>query len=300
MNKNFTMVGAAGYIAPRHMEAIKSTGNNLLAAFDPYDGIGVIDSYFPNANFFTEFERFDRFIDKRIREGVKIDYLTVCSPNYLHDSHIRFGLKNNMDVICEKPLVLNDWNINSLKELEKVTNKKVNTILQLRLHESIIELKKRVESEKNWDRKYKFKLQYITSRGKWYHQSWKGNIDKSGGIATNIGIHFFDMLCWIFGELEFIEVFEHNKETAKGRLIFEKAEVDWLLSIDFDQLPENIKSLGQKTYRSFNIEGDEIEFSSGFTELHKKSYIEILNGNGFGLDEALPSISLVQKIRDLW
>lgn len=299
MNKNFALIGAAGYIAPRHLEAIKNTKNDLLAALDKFDSIGIIDSYFPNANFFTEFERFDRFIDKKNMQGEKLDYLTICSPNYLHDSHIRFGLRNGMDVICEKPLVLNDWNIPPLLELESRTGKQVNTILQLRLHDSVVDLKARIDSVKNWDRKFKFKLHYITSRGKWYHQSWKGNIDKSGGIATNIGIHFFDMLGWIFGEIESNELHMHDKETAKGKLIFEKAEVDWLLSIDYNQLPEYIKASGKRTYRSITIEEEEIEFSKGFTELHLKSYKQILKGNGFRLNEAKKAIKIAQDIRML-
>lgn len=294
--KKFALIGAAGYIAPRHMKAIKDNECELVAAYDPYDGVGIMDSNFPEADFFTEFERFDRHIDKLRRSGNFVDYISICSPNFLHDAHIRFGLKNGCDVICEKPLVLNTWNLDALQEIEQETSKKVNTILQLRLHPSIIDLRKKVKNDSK-DTIYNVDLTYITSRGKWYHRSWKGDHDKSGGIATNIGVHFFDMLIWIFGDLISLEKTQQNGETASGILILEKARVNWFLSIDYNNVPEFAKKEGKRTFRSLNIEGDKIEFSDGFTELHTKSYKEILNGNGFGLNDCKKAIDIVSKIR---
>ncbi|MGK0307095.1 MAG: UDP-N-acetyl-2-amino-2-deoxyglucuronate dehydrogenase [Urechidicola sp.] len=302
MNKNFALIGASGYIAPRHMRAIKDTGNQLIAALDPYDGIGVMDSHFPNASFFTEFERFDRFVDKWHRNsGKKIEYMSICSPNYLHDSHIRFALKNGADAICEKPLVLNPWNIDQLKLIESETNQKIYNILQLRLHESIIALKKRVELElkDNPDKVYDVDLTYLTSRGKWYFASWKGNETKSGGIASNIGVHFFDMLCWIFGEVIENQVHLKKADANAGFLQLKNANVKWFLSVNYDYIPKVIRSRGLTTYRSIMVNGEEIEFSGGFTELHTRSYQEILKGNGFGLDEAYGSIKTVSEIRNL-
>jgi len=293
---NFALIGAAGYIAPRHMKAIKDTGNDLVAAVDRFDSVGLIDSYFPNASFFTEFERFDRHVDKLKRMGNPIHYASICSPNFLHDSHIRFGLKNGADVICEKPLVLNPWNIESLSEFEKETGKRVYNILQLRLHPSIIALKKRVE-ETPRDTKYELDLTYITSRGNWYFTSWKGDTSKSGGIATNIGVHFYDMLGFIFGKVQNNIVHLHTHDRAAGFLEFEKARVRWFLSINYNTIPEEVKATGKRTYRSMLLEGEEIEFSDGFTELHTESYKNVLNGKGFGLMEAMPSIQIVQEIR---
>lgn len=293
--KNFVLIGAAGYIAPRHMKAIKDTGNNLLAVYDPYDGIGILDSYFPQANYFKEFERFDRHIEKLKREGYPIDFVSICSPNYLHDAHIRFGLRIGADVICEKPIVLNPWNIDALIDIEKESTKKVYSILQLRLHPSIIELKKQIDSSDKKD--YQVKLNYITARGNWYHYSWKGDIEKSGGIATNIGIHFFDMLTWIFGPSTNNIVVVHNHQTAQGHLQLEKAQVDWKLSIDENELPSEVKEKGQRTYRSIQIDNMEIEFSDGFSDLHTKSYQEILSGNGFGLEDSKKSIKIISEIR---
>ncbi len=291
--KNFGMIGAAGYIAPRHMRAIKETGNDLVLAFDPYDGVGIMDSYFPNASYFTEFERFDRAIDKLKRQGNPVDYITICSPNYLHDSHIRFGLRSGSDIICEKPLVLNPWNLDAIEELEKETGKKVNTILQLRLHPKLIELKNSIQK----DQFYRVNLTYITSRGKWYHQSWKGDINKSGGITSNIGIHFFDMLIWLFGEPIGIEKEINNHDTAKGKLIFNHAEIDWFLSINSNNLPSKVQNTGKTTFRSLVINDSEIEFSDGFTDLHTLSYKEILMGNGFGIQDVRPAIELASKLR---
>lgn len=296
--KKFALIGAAGYIAPRHMKAIKETGNNLIAALDPFDSVGIIDSYFPQADFFTEFERFERHIDKLRRKGDKIDYLSICSPNYLHDSHIRFGLRNEAHIICEKPLVLNPWNIDSLEQLENETGKNIYNILQLRLHPSIIELKRKVEKLKA-NKKLDFDLTYITSRGNWYYTSWKGDVQKSGGIATNIGVHFFDMLSWIFGDIQENNVHVHSHDRAAGYLEFEKARVRWFLSINAETLPEEVKKEGKRTYRSMKLENEEIEFSSGFSNLHTLSYEQILSGNGFRIKEARKSIEIVHQIRNM-
>ena len=294
--KNFALIGAGGYIAPRHMKAIKETGNNLIAALDKNDSVGILDSYFPEADFFTEFERFDRHLEKLKRQGTHIDYLTICSPNYLHDAHIRFGLRIGADVICEKPLVLNPWNADALMEIEKETGKKVYTILQLRLHPAIIALKEKIAKGPK-EKKYKIGLRYITSRGHWYNVSWKGDIQKSGGIATNIGIHFFDMLQWIFGDVKTNDVIKHDKNAAAGKLVLDKAEVDWFLSIDAKDIPKDVVAAGKRIFRSIKIDGEEFEFSDGFTELHTRSYEEILKGNGFPIEETKRSIDLVHKIR---
>ncbi len=300
--KNFAIIGAAGYIAPRHMKAIKETRNNLVAALDPYDGIGIMDSYFPESDFFTEFERFDRFVDKWHRKNEKkIDYISICSPNYLHDSHIRFALKSGADVICEKPLVLNPWNIRQLEEIEIETGRKTNNIFQLRLHKSIIDLKEKIQNELtiNPSKIYDIDLTYLTSRGKWYFVSWKGDVSKSGGIATNIGVHFFDMLCWIFGNVKENKVHLKNFDTNAGYLKLKHANVRWFLSVNNSYIPHKEKKLGKSTYRSIVVDGEEIEFSGGFKDLHTRSYEEILKGNGFGLDDAKPSIRLVSTIRNL-
>jgi len=295
--KKFALIGAAGFIAPRHFKAIKETGCDLVAALDKHDNVGVLDSYFPNADFFTEFERFDRHLDKLKRKGEQIDYIAICSPNYLHDSHIRFALRLGANAICEKPLVLNPWNLDALAEIEKETGKKVFTILQLRLHPGIIALREKILSGPR-DKTYDIELRYITSRGNWYQSSWKGDNSKAGGIATNIGIHFFDMLMWIFGSVKDVEVNSIESDHASGVLHLQKATVRWFLSINFEHLPEAVKAAGKRTYRTLTMEGDEIEFSDGFTDLHTKSYAEILKGNGFGLADAKPSIDLVYKIRN--
>jgi len=295
--KNFALIGAAGFIAPRHLKAIKETGNNLVAALDKHDNVGVLDSYFPKADFFTEFERFDRHLDKLKRKGSRVDYISICSPNYLHDSHIRFALRYGANAICEKPLVLNPWNLDALAEIESETGMKINTVLQLRLHPAIIALRETI-SQGPKDKTYDVELKYITSRGNWYHSSWKGDLSKAGGIATNIGIHFFDMLIWIFGTVKNINVTRMEQDTAAGFVELKHARVNWFLSIDYNQLPEQAKSQGKRTYRSLTLGGKEIEFSEGFTDLHTKTYDEILNGNGFGLLEAGPSIDLVYKIRN--
>ena len=294
--KNFALIGVAGYIAPRHLQAIRDTGNNLVAALDKSDTVGVMDSYFPNADFFTEFERFDRHLDKLKRHGTPVDYVSICSPNYLHDSHIRFALRQGADAICEKPLVLNPWNVDALAEIERETGKKVYTILQLRLHPSIIALRDKVLNGPK-DKMYDVDLTYITSRGHWYQISWKGDVSKSGGIATNIGIHFFDMLIWVFGSVKKVDVAELKKDTASGYIELQQARVNWKLSVNFDRLPENIKIQGKRTYRSLTMNGELIEFSDGFTELHTRSYEEIVKGNGLGLFDTKPSIELVYEIR---
>ena len=295
--KNFALMGAAGYIAPRHLKAIKETNNNLIAALDKFDSVGVMDSYFPKADFFVEFERFDRHIEKLRRNGVPLDYVSICTPNYLHDAHIRMALRSGADAICEKPLVLNPWNVDALMDIQKESGRKIHTILQLRLHPSIIALKKKIDLA-NSNTKYDVDLTYITSRGKWYDISWKGDASKSGGIATNIGIHFFDMLAWLFGNVQENTVHLREKDKSAGYLEFEKARVRWYLSIDENSLPNSISQLGQRTYRSITINGEELEFSSGFTELHTDSYRQILKGEGFGLDEAKESIKIAQKIRN--
>ncbi len=300
--KKFALIGAAGYIAPRHMKAIRETGNDLVAALDRCDSVGIIDSYFPEAHFFTEFERFDRFVDKWHREhGKRIEYVSIASPNYLHDSHIRFALKSGADAICEKPLVLNPHNIDQLKVIEQETGKKVYNILQLRLHPSIIALKEKVAAElaENPDRTYEIDLTYLTSRGKWYFISWKGDEAKSGGIASNIGVHFYDMLTWIFGGVKENVVHLKTPFANAGYLELEHARVRWFLSVKYDYIPDGIKAAGQRTYRSITVDGEEIEFSGGFTDLHTRSYEEILAGKGFGLDEAYGSIETVSTIRRL-
>ncbi|MBK7221830.1 MAG: Gfo/Idh/MocA family oxidoreductase [Saprospiraceae bacterium] len=295
--KKFALIGAGGFIAPRHMKAMKDTGCQLMAAIDKHDSVGVIDSYFPEASFFTEFERFDRHVEKLKKSGSAIDYFAVCSPNYLHDAHCRFGLRYGADVICEKPLVLNPWNLDALEEMEKESGKKVYTILQLRLHPNIIALKKKVE-EAPADKVFEFDLTYITSRGSWYYTSWKGDIHKSGGIATNIGVHFFDMLTWIFGDVKENIVHVHTHDRAGGLIVFEKARVKWFLSINEHTLPEEATKAGKRTFRSIKIEGEEIEFSDGFTELHTQSYNQILEGRGYGISDTRKAIELVYDIRN--
>lgn len=295
--KNFALIGAAGYIAPRHMKAIKETGNDLVAALDKHDNVGILDSYFPNADFFTEFERFDRHLDKLKRKGIKADYISICSPNYLHDSHIRYALRYGATAICEKPLVLNPWNVDALEEIEKETGKRVYTILQLRLHPAIIALREKIRKGPK-DKVYDVDLRYITSRGNWYYASWKGDMSKSGGIATNIGIHFFDMLLWIFGPVKVNKVRAHEHEHAEGYLELERARVNWFLSINYEHVPEQARKAGKRTFRSLTIENQEIEFSEGFTDLHTVSYQHILDGKGFGIGDAKQSIEVVHEIRN--
>lgn len=295
--KNFALIGAAGYIAPRHLKAIRDTGNRLVAALDRHDNVGILDSYFPECDFFTEFERFDRHLDKLKRQGTKIDYVSICTPNYLHDSHIRFALRHGADAICEKPLVLNPWNVDALAQIELETGRSVNTILQLRLHPSIIALRERVLNDRPMDKVYEVELTYITSRGHWYNVSWKGDATKSGGVATNIGIHFFDMLIWVFGAVKLSEVNDLSANSASGVLHLERANVRWFLSINYEDIPDEVRLAGKRTFRTLKMEGEEIEFSDGFTDLHTKSYEEILKGNGFSLLDARPSVELAHRIR---
>ncbi len=296
--KRFALIGAAGYIAPRHMKAIKETGNVLVAALDKNDSVGIIDSYFPDANFFTEFERFDRHIEKlRRKPGQAIDYVSICSPNYLHDAHVRFALRVGADAICEKPLVLNPWNVKALAEMQQETNHKVHTILQLRLHTAIRALKQKIQQAPN-DKTWDIDLTYITSRGKWYMVSWKGDEKKSGGIATNIGVHFFDMLVWIFGQVQNNTVHIYQPRRAAGLLELERARVRWFLSLEPDDLPFTPAADAPRTYRSIKVDGEEIEFSGGFTDLHTQSYRKILAGEGFTLDDVMPSIQIVSDIRN--
>jgi len=293
---NFAMIGAAGYVAPRHMKAIKDTGNNLVAILDKTDSVGIIDSYFPNADLFLEPEIFDRHIYKLSNTKDKIDYVSICSPNYLHDSHIRLALRNGAHAICEKPLVLNPWNVDELIKIEQDCGKSINTILQLRLHPSVIALKEKIESGPE-DKIYDVKLDYITSRGHWYNYSWKNDTSKSGGISTNIGIHFFDMLIWIFGEVKDSKAM-HLDNKASGNLTLDRANVEWKMSIDANDLPEGVKLSGGTTYRSILIENESFEFSKGFNDLHTRSYEEIIKGNGFSILDALPSIELTYNIRN--
>lgn len=295
--RNFALIGAAGYIAPRHMQAIRDNGHALVAALDPNDSVGVIDSYFPNASFFTEFERFDRHVDKLRRGDEAVDYVSICSPNYLHDSHVRFALRSGADAICEKPLVLNPWNIDGLAEVEIDTGRRINTILQLRLHPSILSLRDKIAVAT--DRKFEVDLTYVTSRGRWYFHSWKGDERKSGGIATNIGVHFFDMLHFLFGGLEENRVHLAADSRAAGYLEFARAQVRWFMSLDPSDVPEAERATGQRTFRSITIDGEEIEFSGGFADLHTRSYEEILAGCGFGLDDNRCAIEAVSAIRTL-
>lgn len=294
--KNFALIGAAGYVAPRHMRAIRDTGNTLVAALDPNDSVGVIDSHFPEANFFTEFERFDRHVDKLRRQGHQIDYVSICSPNYLHDAHIRFALRNQANAICEKPLVLSPWNIDALEAIEREGGNRIYNILQLRLHPAIQDLREKVAAAPA-DKVFDVDLTYLTSRGRWYHVSWKGDEHKSGGIATNIGVHFYDMLGWVFGALKHSVVHLHEGDVASGYLEFERARVRWFLSINAAYLPKQALDAGKRTYRAILIDGEELEFSEGFTDLHTISYQDILDGGGFGLGEARSCIETVFQIR---
>ena len=292
---SFAMIGAAGYVAPRHMKAIKAVGGDLKVAYDPNDSVGIIDSHFPDAHFFTEFERFDRHVDKLRRRGEKVDYVSICSPNHLHDAHCRFALRSGANAICEKPLVLNPWNIDGLAEIERDTGRRISTILQLRLHPAIIALREKFAKS---NKRHKVDLTYITSRGRWYYASWKGEDAKSGGVATNIGVHFFDMLSFVFGAVKHNEAHLREPERAAGYLQCERADISWFLSVDRNDLPENVK--GKKTtFRSISVDGDEVEFSEGFTDLHTRSYEEIIAGRGFGLDEVRSSIDIVSTFRSM-
>lgn len=295
--KNFAIIGVGGYIAPRHLRAIKDTGNNLLSAYDKNDSVGIMDSFFPDASFFTEQELFDRHNNKLKERGINLDFMSICTPNYLHDAHTRYALRLGCDVICEKPIVLNPWNVAALERAEKEYGHNIYTILQLRLHDSIVALKKKID-EGPKDKVYDIDLTYITSRGNWYYSSWKGDVHKSGGIATNIGVHFYDMLAWIFGDVKQNIVHVSSHDRVAGYLDLERARVRYFLSINGATLPENAVQGEKRTYRSITIDGDEFEFSSGFTELHTKSYENILNGKGFRVSEARKCIEIVHEIRN--
>jgi UDP-N-acetyl-2-amino-2-deoxyglucuronate dehydrogenase len=295
--KNFVLIGAAGYIAPKHLKAIKDTGNRLLAAVDKNDSVGVLDTYFPCADFFTEFERFDRYCEKLKRSGTPVDYVSVCTPNYLHDAHSRFGLRLGADVICEKPVVLNPWNVDALVEMELETGKHIYSILQLRLHPAIGLLKQKIASMPVSQR-HTVELKYITPRGRWYHRSWKGDAEKSGGIVTNIGLHFFDVLLWIFGEVKSFRVNEHTTERASGSLVLERADVNWFLSINETDLPSAAPGEKKGSYRSLIIDKEEYEFSNGFEDLHTKSYEELLAGRGNPIRETRNVVQLMHDIRN--
>jgi len=289
----YALIGASGYIAPRHMKAIRDTGGVLVVAYDPNDSVGILDSHFPDAHFFTEFERFDRHVDKLRRRGERLDYVSIASPNYLHDAHCRFALRSGADAICEKPLVLNPWNIDGLAEIERDMGKRIYSILQLRLHPAIIALR---DKFRNSTKKHTVELTYCTSRGRWYHASWKGDDSKSGGVATNIGVHFFDMLSFVFGKVQNNVAHLRSPERAAGFIECERANVSWFLSVDRNDLPASVQ--GKKTtYRSITVDGEEVEFSEGFTDLHTRSYEEVLAGNGFGLSEVRPSIEIVSAFR---
>lgn len=296
--KNFALIGVSGYIAPRHLKAIKETKNNLIGAFDRFDSVGVLDSYFPDADFFVEPERFDRYVEKmRYEKKISLDYVSICTPNYLHDAHIRMALRWGADAICEKPLVLNPWNVDALSNMEKKTGQKVYNVLQLRYHKTILALKKKIDAIDNKNI-FDVDLTYISSRGNWYKTSWKGDMSKSGGIATNIGVHFFDMLSWIFGDLKQNIVHVQNEKTNAGFLEFKKARVRWFLSIDSNELPEDVKIKGQHIFRSISIDGKDLEFSDGFTDLHTSLYRDVLSGNGYGLEDARQAIEIVHTIRN--
>ncbi|MBI5670923.1 MAG: Gfo/Idh/MocA family oxidoreductase [Chloroflexi bacterium] len=296
--KHFALIGAAGFVAPRHFKAIRDTGNTLIAALDPHDSVGILDSYFPDARFFTSFERFERHLEKlRFQtEEPRVEYVSICSPNYLHDTHIRLALHVGADAICEKPLVINEWNLRSLEELEAKTGRKVYTVLQLRLLPPLLELKERLDAQAN-RQKQDVVLTYITRRGQWYHTSWKGDEEKSGGLAMNIGIHFFDLLTWLFGKAEHSEVHLARPDKMAGLLELEWARVRWFLSVDVNDLPEATRQAGKFAFRSITLDGQEMEFSEGFTDLHTRVYEQVLAGNGFGIDAARPSIELVYGIR---
>ena len=289
--KNFALIGAAGYVAPRHLKAIRETSNNLLCAVDPHDSVGILDQYFPAADFFTEFERFDRHADKLRRTGKALDYVSICSPNYLHDAHIRWALRSGCDAISEKPLVLNPWNIDTLEQFERETGRRIWNILQLRLHPS-------VENHTiDTSTRQQVKLTYITPRGSWYHHSWKGDESKSGGIATNIGIHFFDLLISLFGAVDQSKVTLYQAHKAQGELILKNADVEWFLSIDEKDLPCKLREAGQHSFRQLTVNDKKLDFSEGFTDLHTRSYAMILEGKGFGISDARLAIELVHSLR---
>lgn len=297
MAKNFALIGVGGFIAPRHLEAIKANGGTLVAAFDVNDSVGIMDRYFPDCRFFTKFEQFEAFIEKWQLTQPPIEYTSICTPNYLHSAHIKTALRHGTHVICEKPLVLTVTEIDELGEYEKRFDRQVFTVLQLRVHDAIIALKKKIDAEARND--HKIDLTYLTSRGQWYHESWKGDVNKSGGLSTNIGIHFFDMLTWVFGAAKDIRLEQKSPTLEKGQLLLEKATVNWFLSIDRAQLPAEAVNAGKTTFRSIRIDGHEFEFSEGFTELHNRVYADILAGRGYGLSHAKRSVEIAERLRGL-
>ena len=298
MSKNFAMTGVAGFVAPRHLKAIKETGNRLVAACDPHDAVGVLDRFWFNARFFTEIERFDRHLEKLHRgpEADRVQYLSICSPNYLHDAHIRMALRSGADAICEKPLVINPWNLDALQDIERETGKRVFTVLQLRLHPDLIALKKRLDADQT-SKSRKVSLTYITARGPWYDVSWKGREDRSGGLVTNIGIHFFDLLIWLFGKPQSTELHLRDEKRTGGWIALERAEVSWFLSAESTDLPFEPQPGVKTTFRSITVDGREVEFSEGFADLHTRVYQEVLAGRGFGIADSRPSIELTHRIR---
>lgn len=298
MPYNFAVIGVGGYIAPRHLRAIRDTSNHLIAAVDPKDSVGILDQFGYDVSFFTEIERFDRHLEKLRRgpEENRIQYISVCSPNYLHDAHCRLAMRVGADVICEKPLVINPWNLDSLAEIEAETGRKVNNVLQLRLHPALLKLRETLQADKS-GKQHDVVLTYIASRGIWYHMAWKGQQEKSGGVATNIGIHFFDMLLWLFGAAGDVKLYHSDNKRMSGYIELENARVRWFLSVDVNDLPDSARAEGKTTYRSITVDGEEIEFSGGFTDLHTRVYEETLAGRGFGIEDARPSIELTYRIR---
>ena len=299
MPKNFAITGVAGYVAPRHLKAICDTGNRLVAAVDPSDSVGRLDQYALDVRFFTEIERFDRHLEKRRRgpEENRVHYVSICSPNYLHDAHCRLAMRVGADVICEKPLVINPWNLDALQELEHELGRRINAVLQLRLHPGLLQLRETLQKE-NSARQHDVCLTYVTARGRWYHVSWKGSLEKSGGIATNIGIHFFDLLLWLFGPAGECRVYHADANRMAGFLELERARVRWFLSIVHTDLPFPSQPGTSSTYRSITVDGQEIEFTQGFTDLHTRVYEEALAGRGFGIEDARPSLDLVYRLRN--
>jgi len=294
--RRFAIVGVGGYIAPRHLRAIRETGNEIIAALDPSDSVGILDSYSYDTAYFREFERFDRHLEKLRRRGAGAEYVSICSPNYLHDAHMRFALRIGAHAICEKPLVINPWNLKPLLELADEHQKRIYAVLQLRYHPTIQALRKRVAAESS-THQHTIDLTYITPRGRWYLNSWKGNVEQSGGLATNIGIHFFDMLIWIFGTVQTSRVHLNTPTRVAGFLQLERACVRWFLSINQDDLPAHARSKGKTTYRNISVDGEDLEFSEGFTDLHTELYRQVLAGNGFGPEDARASIELAHAIR---
>lgn len=295
--KNFAVIGVGGYIAPRHLEAIKDAGHNVVTAYDNKDSVGIMDRYFPDCQFYTEFERFESFVDSVKGTKQQIDYVSICTPNYLHSSHIKFALSHGAHAICEKPLVLTERELDELASYEKKYDKRVYTVLQLRVHDAILAFKKKIDNEQK--NNYNITLDYMTSRGQWYHESWKGDVRRSGGLSTNIGVHFFDMLTWIFGEAEGVSIEHKSASMEKGTLKLKKADVKWSLTIDRKNLPEEAVKSGKTTFRSLKVDGSEFEFSEGFTELHKRVYADVLSGRGYGIEDSRAAIKIVEQIRGM-